>query len=274
MKISVIIPVYNEEKVIAECITSLQKQTYKDFEVIVVDDGSTDSTLEILHSFPIKIFKETHQGPGVARNRGAKEANGKILVFVDSDMTFEPDFLQKLIKPIVEGEVKGTFSKEEYVSNWGETWSICWNINSNLPPKRRHPVNYPNTQKVFRAILKSEFDKVNGFSKGGYTDDYSLSYKLGYQAVAAPGAIFYHRNPDNLAEIFKQAKWIGKRNYKLGIVGTIIALIRSSLPLSLIIGSYKSLRFDIHEFLKFKIVYDLGIEIGILEMVFTGKTSK
>lgn len=274
MKISVIIPTYNEENVIADCIESLKKQSVKDFEIIIVDDGSTDSTLQILKNINVRVLEQKHQGPAMARNLGVREAKGKILVFVDSDMTFDKDFLKNLIKPIMEDKTNGTFSKEEYVANWSNIWARCWNINQNLPNKKRLPNNYPDHQKVFRAILKSEFEKVNGFSKGGYTDDYTLSDKLGYEAVAASEAIFYHNNPDSLKEVYKQAKWVAKREYKLGIVGKIVALIRASLPFSKVIGIYKSIRYHDFHFLIFKIVYDFGIFIGILEMLFTGKLSK
>lgn len=274
MKVSVIIPVFNEEKVIYECLESLNQQLLNDFEIIVVDDGSTDKTNETVNSFKVKFLQQKHQGPAQARNLGSKEAKGDILVFVDSDMTFDSNFLIKLVEPIKINQTNGTFSKEEYVKNWQNKWAKCWNINDNLPAKRRLPQNYPDTQKVFRAILKSEFDSVGGFSKGGYTDDYTLSQKLGYEALNAPGAIFYHKNPDSLAEIFNQAKWIGKRDYKFGYFGYLVALMRSSLVLSIIIGLYKSTVNMNINFLLFKIVYDLGIFIGILEMITINKTAK
>lgn len=293
MLISVIIPTYNEEKVILECLASLQKYSEKDFEIICVDDGSTDTTMQKLRSASktfenLRLIEQKHQGPAMARNLGAKNAKGEILVFVDSDMTFDSDFLPNLVKPIIQGKSTGTFSKEEYVGNWENVWARCWNINENLPAKRRLPINYPDTQKVFRAILKSEFNRVSGFSKGGYTDDYSLSEKLGYEAIEAnsaifypkdkksdrEGAIFYHRNPDSLMEVFNQAKWVGKREYKFGILGLAIALLRSSLPVSFVIGIYKAISILNFKFLIFKLIYDLGIFVGILEMILTGKTSK
>lgn len=274
MLISVIIPTYNEEKVISECVQSLKKQTIKDLEIIVVDDGSTDATKEIVKNLGVKLLEQNHQGPAKARNLGASHAKGKVFVFVDADMVFDKDFIKNLIKPILSGESKGTFSKEEYVANWNNVWARCWNINQNLPVKRRLPTNYPDHQKVFRAILKSEFDKVHGFSKGGYTDDYTLSDKLGYEAVAVPKAIFYHDNPESLSEVYQQAKWIAKREYKLGFLGKIIALFRASLPFSKVIGIYKSVRHHNFRFLVFKIVYDFGIFTGILEMIFTGRLSK
>lgn len=279
MKVSVIIPTYNEKKVILDCLESLGKQTLEDFEIIVVDDGSTDSTkkeIENLHKVvpSIKLLTQNHKGPGAARNLGVKKAKGKILVFVDADMTFDEDFLEKLVEPIVEGKISGTFSKEEYVSNWGNALARCWSINEGWEKKRRHPKKYPDTQPVFRAILKSEFEKVGGFTPGGYTDDWSLSKKLGYEAVKAAGAKFYHKNPDGFTEIFSQAKWVAKREYKLGIVGFLFALARSSFPGSIIIGLIKAIVYLEPSFIIFKIVYDFGSFVGVIEYLATRKGAK
>lgn len=273
MRVSIIIPTYNEKEVVDECLESLSKQTYVNLETIVVDDGSTDGTLFLGHG--IKLLKQEHKGPGAARNLGVKEAKGEILVFVDADMTFDKDFIEKLIKPITDGVSKGTFSKDEYVSNWDNVWSRCWSINEGWEPKRRHPKNYPHKQRVFRAILKSEFEKVRGFDvTRGYNDDWSLSEKLGYKADIVSGAVFYHKNPDNLIEIFEQAKWVAKRKYKLGIIGIVYNLLVYSFPDSIWVGFWKSLFKKEPLFIVFKIVYDFGIFIGILEYFLFGKVAK
>jgi len=279
MGVSVVIPTYNDKNFLEKCIESLGNQTLRNFEIIIVDDGSTDGTLQILENLKktlpnFSFFEQKHQGPGVARNLGAKHAKGEILVFADSDMTFDKDFLEKLVEPIEKGKVRGTFSKEEYVTNWRDVWSKCWDINEGWEPGRRHPKNYPDHQPVFRAILKSEFDKVGGFTPGGYDDDWSLSEKLGYEAVSAPGAIFYHENPSTLAEVYGHAKWVGKRNYKLGIFGDLVALVRAFFPISIVIGVYKGLVSGEPRFVIFKIVYDFGIFMGILSYLFTGKVAK
>jgi len=277
IRISVVIPTYNEERSIEACLTSLQTQTQKDIEIIIVDDGSTDQTLSVLSNFEkqIRLFKQKHKGPGAARNLGAKQAKGEILVFVDADMTVDKNFIKKLVEPIIKGKTEGTFSKQEYVSNWENVWARCWNINEGWMEKRRHPKDYPNKQKVFRAILKSEFDQVNGFDPSrGYMDDWSLGERLGYDAINALGAEFYHKNPDILSEVFKQAKWVGKRKYKFGIFGSFIALLRASLPVSIAMGIAKSIVNTIPAFLAFKIVYDLGLFVGIIEYLITGKGAK
>lgn len=279
MKISIIIPTYNEEKVLPQCIESLGFQTFTDFEIIVVDDGSDDNTVDVLSKLQIsrtklQILKQNHKGAGAARNLGAGNAKGEILVFVDADMTFDESFLEKLVEPILSGKAKGTFSKEEIVANWDNPWARCWNINEGWEEKKRHPSLYPDHQPVFRAILKSEFDRVGGFAPGGYDDDWSLSKKLGYEAINAPGAIFYHKNPESLPEIFKHAKWVGKRKYKMGYIGYLVGLIRSSLPVSVIVGLAKGLMNKELRFVIFKIVYDFGIFYGILQFMVSGKGAK
>lgn len=280
-KISVIIPTYNEEKDLVGCLTSLDNQTYKDFEVIVIDDGSSDKTLEILSALTFKNFKlvllkQNHKGAGAARNLGAGKAVGEILVFLDADMTFDSEFLKYLVEPILKDKDHpyGTFSAEEYVSNWENVWARCWNINEGWEDKKRHPKNYPEHQYVFRAILRSEFDRVGGFTPGGYNDDWSLYEKLHYQAIIAPHAVFYHKNPSSISEIFRHAQWVAKRRYKFGILGYSIALVRSSLPISILVGLYKGLKNQALQFVIFKIVYDFGIFVGILRYASSGIGAK
>lgn len=279
MKVSIIIPVFNEEKVIGDCLTSLQEQTYKDIEIIVIDDGSKDKTRESVGNFPVKLVEQSHLGPGVARNHGVKEAKGEILVFVDADMTFDKKFIELLTKPIRGGQTIGTFSKYEFVYNKNNVWSKCWNINKGLPVHKMHKENYPDTQPVFRAILKKEFLKAGGFEPIGYIDDHTLSNKLGVLAISSPGAIFYHRNPDNLLEVYKQARWIGKSEYKNRKIKNeslmrIVAIIRYNPVFSIFIGVFKAIRFRLPQFIIFKLIYDLGVEISLVNSFFGEQLNK
>ena len=102
--ISVIIPVYNVEKYLHVCLNSVLNQTYNDFEIICIDDGSTDSTAEILEYFTdkdsrIKVLKnDINKGPGFSRNRGLEIAHGKYISFLDGDDWLSPDAFEILIE--------------------------------------------------------------------------------------------------------------------------------------------------------------------------------
>ena len=280
-KITVVIPVYNEQKTIINCLTSLGSQTYKPLEVIVIDDGSTDKTRGIIENLKLKIenlqlLRQKHLGPGSARNLGASKAKGKILVFVDADMTFDKNFIRDLTAPILAGQTIGTFSKNEMNANVDNIWSRCWQINRGWPIDRLIPPDYPDKAPIFRAILKREFDKVDGFdATGEYTDDWSLSRKLGIKSTKAPGAIYYHANPSTLWEVFKQARWIGKNEFISGdLPRRIKSLILYSLPISFLIGLYRSfLNFNFY-FLIFKLCYDAAVWISVIKSFFGERKSK
>lgn len=101
-KISIVMPVYNSEQHLKNCISCISEQTFKDFELICVDDGSTDNSAKILEeiaanvTFPMKIIHQNNQGAGVARNNGFKEATGETTIFLDSDDYFKPEFLEEM----------------------------------------------------------------------------------------------------------------------------------------------------------------------------------
>ena len=104
--ISVIIPVYNTAGYLKRCIDSVLGSSYEDWELILVDDGSTDHSLFICKQYckadcRVKYFRQEHRGVSAARNRGATESQGIWIVFVDSDDYISPDFL-------------GTVASEEY----------------------------------------------------------------------------------------------------------------------------------------------------------------
>ena len=99
-KISVIIPVYNVEKYLRECLDSVINQTLKDIEIICINDGSTDKSLEILEEYKnknrITILTQSNSGAGVARNNGLKVANGEYIAFLDGDDFYKNDFCEKM----------------------------------------------------------------------------------------------------------------------------------------------------------------------------------
>jgi glycosyltransferase involved in cell wall biosynthesis len=95
MKVSIIIPAYNEEKRVGKALTALLAQNYTDFEIIVVDNASSDRTAEIAKKFPVKVVSESRKGTMWACERGRKDASGDIIVRMDADCEPEPDWLRK-----------------------------------------------------------------------------------------------------------------------------------------------------------------------------------
>lgn len=105
VKFSIIVPVYNVEKYLEDCLDSILKQTYDDFEVIVVNDGSTDNSQKVIDNYAkrdnrIKAFKKKNGGVSDARNYGISKAKGEYFIFVDSDDTINDKLLEKLDKEI------------------------------------------------------------------------------------------------------------------------------------------------------------------------------
>ena len=102
-KISVIIPTYNSSETIGETLTSVFNQTFQDFEIILINDGSTDDLNLVLQNFQdrrLKVFNYPNGGLAIARNRGIKQANGKYLAFLDADDLWHEDKLKTHIEAL------------------------------------------------------------------------------------------------------------------------------------------------------------------------------
>ena len=108
-EISVIVPVFNVEDYLNECLDSLINQSFSDIEIICVNDGSTDKSLEILENYQkkdrrVKVISQDNLGLGAARNRGLLNAKGKFIYFIDSDDYIDSDALEKLYKNITDND--------------------------------------------------------------------------------------------------------------------------------------------------------------------------
>ncbi|MCG9639542.1 glycosyltransferase [Vibrio sp. Isolate34] len=102
MKLSIIVPLYNTEEFIQECLTSILQQSFTNYELIIVDDGSTDNSISIVESYMendnrIKLFKQKNSGASVARNYGIKQSCGEYVTFIDSDDFIHEDALLNLV---------------------------------------------------------------------------------------------------------------------------------------------------------------------------------
>lgn len=286
VKVSIIIPAYNEEETVGDCIKTLLRQSYKNFEIIIVDDGSVDETTQIVKEFikkdrRVRLIKGQHKGPGFSRNIGAKKAKGKILVFVDADMTFDKDFIKYLIEPILNKETIGT-ENLQIASNQENIWSKCWGLYFN----NERFIGKKAGGYIFRAILKKEFDKMGGFDPTyGYADDQTFFIKYGIRPLGVSKAICYHENPGTLKEVYKQSIWIGASlNNPIFFIPLIKYLLLSALivispiliPILAFKKAYKNKYFNllVPWMLIFMAVRYFGTIVGIFNKVVKGKNTR
>ncbi len=144
--VSVIVPSYNASRYISETLESVLSQTYRNFEVIVVDDGSKDNTPDIVADYArrdsrIRLVNQPNSGCGAARNRGIAEASGEFIAPLDADDVWYP---QKLEKQVASLERNG--------ENWGLTY--CWSKSINERGEAVKPLcHWPISGNVFRALI-------------------------------------------------------------------------------------------------------------------------
>ncbi|MDO5473229.1 MAG: glycosyltransferase family 2 protein [Akkermansia sp.] len=135
--VSIVVPVYNQERFLPATLKSLREQTYCNLEIIFVDDGSTDMTLSILESCValdkrIRLIRQQHQFAGVARNRGLDEAQGKYIIFLDSDDLFERDMIADMVELAEARGAEMVVCRADLFEKEGDYTPMPWQIKMNL----------------------------------------------------------------------------------------------------------------------------------------------
>lgn len=171
--ISVVIPVYNSEKYLNECIDSILNQTFQNFEIITINDGSTDSSLQILEYYAqkhdnIKIINKENEGQGYARKLGLDLAKGDYILFCDSDDFYEPDALEKLYKTITKNK-----------SDIAIIRCIFWDCEKNTSEE-------PEQTKLLDFLMKdTDFNN--------FTFNHMYMKSLAFQYIFAPWSKIYSK---------------------------------------------------------------------------------
>jgi glycosyltransferase involved in cell wall biosynthesis len=207
MRVSVIVPAHDEERWIGECLDSLARQTHPDFEVIVVDDSSTDRTAEIARAKGVRVLGVERAGAGGARNEGARVATGEILAFLDADEIFYPDFLERLVEPLADPGVHATFPGGVRYCNAEQGLAPGWlwirGIRDGRPPRFRTP------HRIVKAVRRADFERVGGYPQIGYGEDEPFGRLIG-PALVVDDAGWMFTLPTGVREIFFKARWIGR----------------------------------------------------------------
>ena len=188
--ISVIVPVYNVEQYLKECIHSILKQTYQNFEMILVDDGSTDRSGEICDEYSlkderIKVIQKVNGGLSSARNTGIEEAKGSFFAFIDSDDYIDKVFLEALYHQLMEKDAdicECSFFRLKHNKLIPERLFHSETLDNETAVRRLFASPYESFVVTWNKLYKkSLFEKIR-FPEGKLQEDEFTTYKLLYQS--------------------------------------------------------------------------------------------
>lgn len=189
--VSVIVPVYNASQHLDRCLDAIRESSYSDYEVIVVDDGSTDASLEIAHSFGAEVLQLQRQsGPAAARNYGAETAKGEVLLFIDSDVLVRQETIARVANAFVENPgiaaLFGSYDDDPAEKNFLSQYK-------NLVHHFVHQQSSSEAATFWAgcgAIRKEAFNAVGGFDQKRYYRPCIEDIELGYRLRQAGYRIF------------------------------------------------------------------------------------
>jgi glycosyltransferase involved in cell wall biosynthesis len=214
VEVSVVIPMYNSEDTIVQALRGLERQTHDRFEVVVVDDGSTDASvpaveeLSIASAIPIRLIRQNNAGPAEARNNGVKHSFGETIVFLDSDCIPAPNWVEEMVAP-VNGKVAGCYCGNQVINGESATaryvqYEMSW----------RHQKMIGKSIDAFStysaSMSKNAFEETGGFSteyREASGEDFDLSFSLrraGYDLRFNENTFVYQHHPDSLLAYLKK----------------------------------------------------------------------
>ncbi|MFV1981286.1 MAG: glycosyltransferase family 2 protein [Rhodothermia bacterium] len=169
--VSVVIPAYNVADYIAQAVESVLNQSYEPAEVIVVDDGSTDGTREVLEAYStIRVITQPNGGPAVARNSGVRDSRGQLLAFLDADDLWQPDKIARQVELLDEhADVDGAFTLIRHFVDDG------LEAPASLRPHLLNSDAVGYTLSTF-LVRRRAFDRVGYFSPGHEAEDAGLTF--------------------------------------------------------------------------------------------------
>ena len=190
IKVSVIVPVYNVEKYLRQCVESICAQTLKEIEILLIDDGSSDSSSEIIDEFAkkdprVRVFKRQNCGAGAERNFGIERARGKYLSILDSDDWFDAGMLEMAYKACEEKQADfSVFKADLFDSATGKHSHEGWILREDIVPKK-DVFSYKDIDKnIFRIFNGWAWDKL-------YSRDFVIREGLKFQEQRTTNDLFF-----------------------------------------------------------------------------------
>ncbi|MDR2684774.1 MAG: glycosyltransferase [Prevotellaceae bacterium] len=221
-KISVIIPVYNGEKYAAQCIENVLFQTYKNLEIIVVNDGSTDSSLDVIQKFKnLKIINQENLGLSAARNIGIKAASGDYIHFFDVDDLINADFYEKMLDAILFADADAACCSVIHEKHPQQTTIFSERIIAVNPDDKLSLCKVWTQGYVWKYLFRRSFLLENNlqFEHGRFIEDMAYSMQAVFWAnrvIVVPHAVYFYKYRQN-SILNAKSKKMGKkrrRDYK------------------------------------------------------------
>ena len=270
--ITIIVPVYNVEKYIKECVESLINQTYKNIEIILVDDGSKDKSGIICDAYAakdnrIKVIHKKNEGLGFARNTGLKVAQGKFVTFIDSDDKADTDLVEKLMNEIYKADCDtciGGFKRMlgSAPDKHDAIRMSVWNVMYSMDIIRKHNIEFPS-ERIFISediIWDSEYYKYS--KKASVINSTAYSYRI------TPGSLTQKYKPNMLEKICflyneMYKKLSGDKAKIIRLQRQFFVNLRACIKQERSSVSHKSdieIRTAIKEIVNNRVVHDVSVE--------------
>jgi glycosyltransferase involved in cell wall biosynthesis len=267
-KYSVIVPVYNRPSELNDLLYSLTEQTFSDFEVIIIDDGSQQTSKEVCDSYSsrlsIQYFFKTNTGPGPSRNYGFEKALGEYFVMFDSDCILPATYFESVEKFLAANPIdawggpdRGHEKFTPLQQAMAYTMSSFWTTGGIRGGKNQSEKFQPRSFNM--GLSRRVWEKTKGFAFDRLAEDIELSIRMrkeGFKVALIPDAFVYHKRRTNLWQFFKQVQGFGRGRVRVGRIHKGEVKLTHWFPLLFLIG-----------LIKIPLIFLFNVELGMTGVV-------
>jgi glycosyltransferase involved in cell wall biosynthesis len=249
-KFSVVVPVYNRPDELSELLTSLTKQTYKDFDVVIVEDGSSITSKDVVDKFAqqvaIKYIFKTNSGPGPSRNVGFQAASGDYFVVFDSDCILPETYFQSVVQFLSTTPLDAWGGPDRAHHNFTTLQrAMGYTMSSPLTTGgirggKKH-VGWFQPRSFNMGISRKVFNETSGFQFDRFAEDIEFSIRMkqkGFRVGLIPEAFVFHKRRTSLSQFFRQVSNFGKGRALIGKKYPSEVKLAHWLPATFLLGIF------------------------------------